>query len=87
MKIEECGYTCEAGPLENNKDWMQLKAELDFLKVLAAKPLAEDEDEWYNPCDAGGGNYDDVYYNGLVAGETYLARGILDRLGFSYNDG
>lgn len=38
------------------------------------------EGDYFNACDASGGNYDDAYYYGLEDGEIGMARAILDLL-------
>jgi hypothetical protein len=67
-----------------------LSAEMiEKLKIEARTELAEDDvedDEYFNPDDAAGGNFDDAYSMGVDAGSTYLAREILESLGISWKE-
>ena len=63
---------------------------IEKLKIEARTELAEDDveddDEYFNPDDAAGGNFDDAYSMGVDAGSTYLAREILESLGISWKE-
>ena len=60
---------------------------IEKLEKTAVKKTAEDRafdidnaEEFFNPCDAFGGNYDDAYYGGIETGGIESAREILVEL-------
>lgn len=57
------------------------------LKTLAEKCSFYDhlsDDEWFDPQDVSGGNFDDCFSVGINEGHTQLAREILDALDINY---
>lgn len=57
------------------------------LKTLAEKRSVYDhlaDDEYFNPQDVSGGNFDDCYQDGMDEGNTQLAREVLDMLNIEY---
>jgi hypothetical protein len=67
---------------------MQLSAAtIENLKTLAKRYTWLDnlpEGEYLDAQDCSGGNFDDAYAGGERAGETMLARTILEELGIDY---
>lgn len=58
---------------------------IERLKQLAARDVWSDIDpEDFNPYEQSGGNYDDAYYAGVEAGETQLAREVLNSMGIEW---
>jgi len=51
---------------------------INYLKTVAAKERAQD-DEDFNPYDVSGGNFDDAFYTGCSDGEIDLARELLSK--------
>jgi hypothetical protein len=60
---------------------------INKLKKLAEKRSDYDhlsDDDYLNPQDISGGNFDDCYNMGIDEGQTQLAREILDSLNINY---
>ena len=60
---------------------------IERLKNIAKRQTWEDglaEDEYLNPQDFSGGNFDDAYAGGTRTGETDVARMVLRELGIDY---
>lgn len=56
------------------------KAEDLLVDIIETHKCLEEEinDPWFSPMEAGGGNYDDVYYLGQNVGEYRLAQRVLE---------
>ncbi len=60
---------------------------INKLKTLAQKRSVYDhltDDEYFDPQDVSGGNFDDCYQSGIDEGNTQLAREVLDMLNVEY---
>lgn len=59
---------------------------IEKLKKLAKQKTCEEnsDEEFFNPSDWFGGNYDDAYNGGVTTGEILTAREVLDALGIDY---
>lgn len=60
---------------------------IEILQGLARKSMANehiDEDEYFDPQDMFGGNFDDTYDGGVRDGEISLARDVLDSMGVEW---
>lgn len=78
---------------KEREEVMEISQEIiDFLLKAANTEIPEDrygedgldeDGDWFNPCDASGGNFDDAYSMGKEAGAIEMARAILRRLGIS----
>lgn len=56
------------------KNLAEKRSDYDYLK----------DDDYLNPQDMSGGNFDDCYDMGIEEGNTQLAREVLDMLEISY---
>lgn len=56
----------------------ELKA---YLEEIAAEGCWADEDDYVNPFENSGGNFDDAYYGGIDTGRVTLARRLLEKFG------
>lgn len=57
-----------------------------YLKDVASRKTVEEvvsdrgEDDWFNPANESGGNFDDAYQMGVETGEIEMARTVLHLL-------
>lgn len=66
---------------------MQLSPEyIEKLKALAKKKTCEDNntEEFFDPSDWFGGNFDDAYSGGVNTGTIDMARQVLTELGIEF---
>jgi hypothetical protein len=59
---------------------------IEKLKKLAKLKTCEEnsEEEYFNPSDWFGGNYDDAYAGGVTTGTIDMARQVLTELGIDF---
>ena len=50
-----------------------------YLEEIAAEECWSDREEYPNPFEYSGGNFDDAYYGGCDTGRVQLARRLLEK--------